>query len=113
MTRKMEAGLTAPGGAERQGSCAATAPFAAHRKRDRQIIASLIPPLAALAFVAALASPAHALTLQEQGWQVANTKCKGGDAKQCELREQLSGALKRKGCVFQEDGGWWKCSRTH
>ena len=113
MTRKMEAGLTAPSVAERHAYRAATASFPAQRKRARQIIAGLISPLAALSFAVALTAPAQALTLQEQGWQVANTKCKGGDAKQCELREQLSGALKRKGCVFQEDGGWWKCSRTH
>jgi hypothetical protein len=80
------------------------------RKRAQRNIAGLMPLLGALAFAAALTSPAHALTLQEQGWQVANSKCQAGEAKQCELRDQLSGALKRKGCLFHEDGGWWKCS---
>ena len=60
--------------------------------------------------VASLAAPAHALTVQEQGWQVANSKCKAGDAKQCELRDRLSAVLKRHGCLYHEDGDWWKCS---
>ena len=62
------------------------------------------------ALVASLAAPAHALTVQEQGWQVANSKCKAGDAKQCELRDRLSAVLKRHGCLYHEDGDWWKCS---
>jgi invasion protein IalB len=60
--------------------------------------------------VASLAAPAQALTVQEQGWQVANSKCKAGDAKQCELRDRLSAVLKRHGCLYHEDGDWWKCS---
>ena len=60
--------------------------------------------------VASLAAPANALTVQEQGWQVANSKCKAGDAKQCELRDRLSAVLKRHGCLYHEDGDWWKCS---
>jgi invasion protein IalB len=84
-----------------------------YRTRTQGIVATLMAPLAALAFAGLLSAPANALTLQEQGWQVANSKCNGGDAKQCELRDRLSEALKRKGCAFQEDGGWWKCSRAH
>jgi hypothetical protein len=94
MTRKMEARLPARRSAE-------------GRKRARRIITTVMP---ALAFAAALAAPALALTVQEQGWQVANSKCNSGDAKQCELRDRLSVVLKRHGCVFHEDGNWWKCS---
>jgi hypothetical protein len=83
-------------------------------KPAQRIIATLIFALAALALAAPLtAAPAYALTVLEQGWQVANAKCQDGDAKQCDLRERLSERLKRKGCLYQEDGGWWKCSRAH
>jgi hypothetical protein len=78
----------------------------------RRIIATLMPLLAALACAAALTTPARALTVQEQGWQVANSKCHDGDAKQCELRDRLSAVLKRHGCLYHEDGDWWKCSGT-
>jgi hypothetical protein len=74
------------------------------------IIATFAPALTALAFGILLSTAAQALTVQEQGWQVANSKCKGGDAKQCELRDRLSAVLKRHGCVYHEDGDWWKCS---
>jgi invasion protein IalB len=106
MTRKTEARLPARRSVERS-ACRAQRRY---RARARRIIAALSPPLAALAFAAALAAPARALTVQEQGWQVANSKCENGDAKECELRDRLSAALKRKGCVYHEDGGWWKCS---
>jgi hypothetical protein len=96
MTRKMEARLHARPSAK--------------RSRYRRVVAILAP---AFAFAAALPAPAYALTLQEQGWQVANSKCQAGDDKQCTLRDRLGASLKRKGCTFQEDGGWWKCSRAH
>lgn len=99
MTGKNEARLPARRSGERS----------ACRKRAQRIIASVIPWLATLAFAAALTTPAHALTVQEQGWQVANSKCNSGDAKQCELRDKLSVVLKRHGCVYHEDGNWWKC----
>ena len=51
------------------------------RQPARRIFVSLASTLAALTFAVAFISPAHALTVQEQGWQVANSKCKGGDAK--------------------------------
>jgi hypothetical protein len=76
----------------------------------RRIFVCLAPTLAALTFAVALMSPAQALTVQEQGWQVANSKCNSGDAKQCELRDRLSAVLKRHGCVYHDDGDWWKCS---
>ena len=80
------------------------------RNRARRI---LLTQMAALALAAHLTTPAHALTRLEQGWQIANTECKGGDAKACDLRERLSAKLKGRGCAFQEDGGWWKCTRAH
>ena len=85
-------------------------PFAARRERAWRITAGLLRLLSALAFAACITAPAHALTVQEQGWQVANSKCESGDTKQCELRDRLSAALKRHGCVYHEDGNWWKCS---
>ena len=110
MTRKMEARLPVPRAAQRHAYRAANAPFAACRNRAQRIIAGLVPLLSALALAASLSAPAHALTVQEQGWQVANSKCNSGDAKQCELRDRLSVVLKRHGCVYHEDGNWWKCS---
>jgi invasion protein IalB len=112
MTGKMEVRLPAKRSGERgmYGVWAQNAPFAARRTRAQRIIAGLIPLLAAVAFTASLAAPAHALTVQEQGWQVANSKCNSGDAKQCELRDRLSAVLKRHGCLYHEDGDWWKCS---
>jgi hypothetical protein len=80
------------------------------RKGALRIIARPILLLSALAVAATLLVPARALTVQEQGWQVANSKCEAGDAKQCELRDRLSVVLKRHGCVYHEDGNWWKCS---
>ncbi len=76
---------------------------------ERRTARKFIAILTALG-VASLAAPANALTVQEQGWQVANSKCKAGDAKQCELRDRLSAVLKRHGCLYHEDGDWWKCS---
>ena len=46
----------------------------------RRIFVSLAPTLAALTFAVALMSPAQALTVQEQGWQVCEFKVQGGDA---------------------------------
>ena len=78
------------------------------RKHARWIIGIGAAPAFTLAV--SFAPPAQALTVQEQGWQVANSKCKSGDAKQCVLRDQLSAVLKRHGCVYHDDGDWWKCS---
>jgi invasion protein IalB len=103
MTRKMDARFA-------NGRHVAAETQQPHRKQARRIIVILTAPLAALAFAAAFAAPAHALTVVEQGWQVANSKCKDGDAKECELRDRLSAKLKRQGCLYHEDGDWWKCS---
>jgi invasion protein IalB len=99
MTRKMEARV----------ACGARV-AAETRRPQRKRWYRATGALAAIAFAASFAAPAHALTVQEQGWQVANSKCKSGDAKQCELRDQLSAVLKRHGCVYHDDGEWWKCS---
>ena len=110
MTGKMAARLPTRRSGERSmyRVWVANAPFA-WRARAQRMIAGLFPLLAAVAFAASL-TPAHALTVQEQGWQVANSKCNSGDAKQCELRDRLSAVLKRHGCVYHDDGDWWKCS---
>ena len=50
-----------------------------------------------------------------QVWAVVNAECKGGvpddpkTAKACEKRDMVNDKLKRRGCVYQEDGDWWKC----
>jgi hypothetical protein len=69
----------------------------------------------ALCFVLQLATPAHAQRPIITGWLAANAECKGGPGddpktmKACERRDQISARLKRRGCVYQEDGDWWKC----
>ena len=71
--------------------------------------------LAALFFFLRLASPAHAQSPLIQGWLAANTECKGGRGddpktlKACDTRDKLSARLKRRGCLYQENGDWWKC----
>jgi invasion protein IalB len=99
MTWKMDAPVA-------YGSRVAAETQLPQRKHARRMIATLT----ALAFSASLTAPAPALTVQEQGWQIANSKCKSGDAKQCELRDRLSAVLKRHGCVYHDDGDWWKCT---
>lgn len=32
-------------------------------------------------------------------------------AQGCEKRDQIGAQLKRRGCLYQEDGDWWKCPR--
>jgi hypothetical protein len=71
--------------------------------------------LAALCFVLPLAVPAHAQSPQITGWLAANAECKSSPpndpktAKACERRDQISARLKRRGCLYQENGDWWKC----
>ena len=72
---------------------------------------------AAIGVVLPLAAPAHAQSPMIQGWLAANAACKGGPGddpktqQACETRDRLSGKLKRRGCVYHEDGDWWKCRR--
>ena len=62
-----------------------------------------------------LAAPAHAMSPMLQGWLAANTECRSGPpddpkAQQaCKRRDQVGERLKRRGCVYQEDGDWWRC----
>jgi hypothetical protein len=48
-------------------------------------------------------------------WLAANAACKGGHgddpktAKACEKRDQIGARLKRRGCLYEESGDWWKC----
>jgi hypothetical protein len=98
---------------------AANFPFAAaraqtgRRRRARRVVVTIALLLAALGFVLRL--PAHAQSPLIQGWLAVNTECKGGLAddpktqKACARRDQLSAKLKRRGCLYQENGDWWKC----
>ncbi len=70
---------------------------------------------AAPCFVLRLAAPAQAQSPLIQGWLASNTACRGGHAddpktaKACAKRDELGAKLKRRHCVYQEDGDWWKC----
>src|SRR5215469_11865239 len=86
----------------------------AHMRRRTSRVAVIIGlPLAALYFL--LAVPAHAQSPMIQGWMAVNAECKGGvpddpkTRKACARRDDLSAKLKRRGCLYQEDGDWWKC----
>jgi hypothetical protein len=60
-------------------------------------------------------NPAHAQSPIITAWLAANSECKGGHAddpktsQACVKRDQISARLKRRGCLYQEDGDWWKC----
>jgi hypothetical protein len=68
-----------------------------------------------LCFVLRLAAPAHAQSPVLTAWLAANAACKGGHgddpktAKACEKRDQIGARLKRRGCLYEESGDWWKC----
>jgi len=89
-------------------------PTEARRERlGRQIVAAIPLVTAALS----LSLPAQAQSPMIQGWLAANALCKGGVSddpktkKACARRDDLSAKLKRRGCVYHEDGDWWKCQR--
>ena len=69
----------------------------------------------ALGFVLRPGAPAHAQSPMITAWLAANAECKGGhgdDAKTaqaCQKRDQIGARLTRRGCLYQEDGDWWKC----
>ena len=73
--------------------------------------------LAMHCFVLRPGAPAHAQSPMITGWLATNAECKSGrsddpkTAQACEKRDQISARLKRRGCVYQEDGDWWKCGR--
>lgn len=62
-----------------------------------------------------LAIPAEAQSPLIQGWLAVNMQCKAGPSgnpkveKACKRRDDLSERLKRRGCVYQSDGDWWRC----
>ena len=68
----------------------------------------------ALTFAVLSIAPRPVIT----AWLATNAECKGGHAddpktlKACEMRDQISARLKRRGCLYQEEGDWWKCP-TH
>lgn len=76
---------------------------------------TIVLVLAMPGFVLGLAAPVHAQSPLIQGWLAANTECKGGRSddpktqQACERRDKLGARLKRRGCLYQENGDWWKC----
>ena len=82
--------------------------------RRLRLRAALAVAAAALCVLVRLA-PAHAQSPMLSGWLAANTDCKSGppdDPKTqaaCKRRDQVGERLKRRGCVYQEDGDWWRC----
>jgi hypothetical protein len=75
-------------------------------------VVTLALTLAAPGFVLPLAAPAHAQPPVLTAWLVANAECKGGGpkaAQACDKRDQIGARLKRRGCVYQQDGDWWRC----
>jgi hypothetical protein len=86
------------------------------RRACRRGIGVAIPlAIAAILLVLRFPTAAHAQSPMVQGWMAANSICKGSlsdDAKTqnaCKRRDDLSAKLKRRGCLYQEDGDWWKC----
>jgi hypothetical protein len=79
------------------------------------MIVTIALTLAELCFVLRLAAPAHAQAPIITAWQALNAQCRGGvgddpkTLRACEKRDQVSARLKRRGCLYQEDGDWWKC----
>jgi len=85
------------------------------RRLARRIVVTIAPIFAVLGLILPLATPAQAQSPLIQGWLYANSECKDGPAdspktqKACETRDRLGAKLKRRGCVYQEDGDWWRC----
>src|SRR5271156_5682534 len=97
---------------------AARNPLAAARVQEgrrRRIVATIALTMAALCVVLRLGAPAHAESPTVQLWGLLNEKCKDGrpddpkTVQACAKREQYSAKLQRRGCLYQEDGDWWKC----
>ncbi len=80
------------------------------------MVVTITLTMAVLCFVVRLATPAHAESPLIQAWLALNTECRGGRSddpttlQACGKREKVSARLKRKGCLCQEVGDWWKCS---
>jgi hypothetical protein len=81
------------------------------RRRVWRMAVTIALTLAAPCFVA----PAQAQSPVLTAWLAANAACKGGHgddpktAKACEKRDQIGARLKRRGCLYEESGDWWKC----
>ena len=92
----------------------AARPHMAHRRRMWWMVVSIALTLV-LCFVIRLATPAHAQSPLITAWLAANAECRGGRAddpktlQACEKRDMVSARLKRRGCLYQEVGDWWKC----
>ena len=88
---------------------------AAHRGLKRRIDVAVPIAIATLFLIFCYPIPAEAQSPMVQGWLAVNSVCKGNlsdDAKTqkaCKRRDELSAKLKRRGCLYQEDGDWWKC----
>jgi|HubBroStandDraft_1064217.scaffolds.fasta_scaffold42428_4 hypothetical protein len=100
------------------GMRAARSALAAARAREgrrRRIVATIALTMGVLSVVLSLGAPAQAQPLSVQLWGLLNEKCNDGlpddpkTVQACGKREQYAAKLQRRGCLFQEDGGWWKC----
>lgn len=100
-------GMLAPG--------SALAAAGAREARRRRTVKTIALTIAVLCVVPRLGAPAHAQPASVQSWELLNEECKDGrpddpkTAQACAKREQYTAKLQRRGCLFQEDGGWWKC----
>jgi hypothetical protein len=90
----------------------ALAAACAQEARRRRIAKTVAVTMSALCVVPRLGA---AEPLSVQLWGLLNEKCKDGrpddpkTVQACAKREQYTAKLQRRGCLFQEDGGWWKC----
>jgi hypothetical protein len=98
-------------------SRAASGAPAGRRPQESRRRATAVLTAAVLGIVLPLATLARAQSPMIQGWLFANAACKSGRSddpktqQACETRDRLGGKLKRRGCVYHEDGDWWKCRR--
>jgi hypothetical protein len=90
-------------------------PRAARRRRTWRTALAIAFAAAVLCLVLRLPTPAHAQPPIVTAWQALNAQCKGGHSddpktvEACKKRDEVSARLKRRGCLYQEDGDWWKC----
>jgi hypothetical protein len=91
---------------------AAARPHPGRRLWTRRTVVTVALTLAVPGFVLRPAAPAQAQPPVLTAWLAANAECKGGGpkaAQACEKRDQIGARLKRRGCLYQEDGDWWRC----
>jgi hypothetical protein len=93
-------------------------PVAAGRAQaapPRRAWATVALTLTVLCAALPLGAPANAQTPLLQSWGLLNAECRGGRSddpktqQACEKREKYSATLQRRGCLYHEDGDWWKC----